>query len=636
VVYDQESGVSGPNPSITLAYPPIADYRGNWEGLLVSADASVVAFGFTFGGISPANFSLIDARLFLGHPSTDSPIGGWTAPRLEGLQVTDWKNDRNPKLRNQPLLIREGEISRCLAIAQDNSFFLLGSDWYLRCFGADGQERWWSDPPSSVWAVNLSADGRYVVAAYADGTIRWHTAVSGRELLAFFPHADQKRWVLWTPEGYFDCSEGGQDLIGWHLNQGKDKEAVFYNADQLWDSFHRPDIVQAVLKERRPAGEIAEELGLVFDLKTALRQTPRVALHGPSDGSTSATSSLTVRLEAQDTGGGLHDLALYHNGKRLHPDGAAAESMRDGLPLLAESYIVTLEPGRNLLRAQAANDSETLSQPAEIVVHFHGEQATADLHLLAVGLNEYLNPQLQLTYCVPDASAIAAAFQQRAGGLYQRVHLHSLNDTEATKPKIAAKFAELAASAKPQDVFVFAYAGHGVMGEAVEEDDDPVFYLVPHDVTQLYGNPEELAEKAVSRGDLEEWCAKIPARKQLMLLDTCQSGGLVDNFAMRGAAEQKAIAQLARSTGTVVIASTGAEAFARESAELGHGIFTKALLDGLAEAKADANKDGRITVKELEVYINEAVPELSQKLGGAPQFPTSYSRGQDFPVGVVR
>jgi len=38
----------------------------------------------------------------------------------------------------------------------------------------------------------------------------------------------------------------------------------------------------------------------------------------------------------------------------------------------------------------------------------------------------------------------------------------------------------------------------------------------------------------------------------------------------------------------------------------------------------------------MEAYITEAVPELSKKLTSAPQFPTSYARGQDFPVGLIK
>ncbi len=623
-----ESGVE------TLGAPPVADYRELHATFLLAPDGSSVAFEYEPFGKSPAVFHLLQTKLA---PGQAAPADGLRPPRTEGLPVTDWFNTTEPKLGGKALPLQEREISRSLAIAPDASCFLLGTEWALRCFEADGQERWSVPVPGTAWAVNLTQDGRYAVAAYHDGSIRWHDmANKGRELLAFFPHADQKRWALWTPGGYFVSSEGGQDLIGWHVNRGKAEEATFFSVDQLWDAFRRPDIVQRVFAEAKTSEEVAKELGIVFDLESALRQTPQLSIVGVDDGATVPTGTLRVTVEALNVGGGLNELAFYHNGKRLPPEGEARGGRRDGRLLVAESYVVTLEPGENLLKAQAANDAKTLGHPAQTLVHFHGEEAHANLHVFAIGLNQYLNPALNLSYCVPDAEATSTAFRQRSEGLFAEVHVHQLLDAEATRPRIEAKFAELASSAKPQDVFVFIYAGHGAMGEAVEDGGDPTFYLVPHDVTQIYGNPERLAEKAVSRGDLEDWCAKVPARKQLMLLDTCQSGGLVDSFAMRGAAEQKAIAQLARATGTVVIASTGAEAFARESAEIGHGIFTKALLDGLTGAKADANKDGRITVKELELHINEAVPELSRELTGAPQFPTSYSRGQDFPVGVVR
>ena len=49
--------------------------------------------------------------------------------------------------------------------------------------------------PGTLWAVNVSGDGRLVVTAYSDGTIRWHRMDDGQELLAFFPMADRKRWV---------------------------------------------------------------------------------------------------------------------------------------------------------------------------------------------------------------------------------------------------------------------------------------------------------------------------------------------------------------------------------------------------------------------------------------------------------
>ncbi|MFM6925938.1 MAG: hypothetical protein ACKOU7_10595, partial [Ferruginibacter sp.] len=47
---------------------------------------------------------------------------------------------------------------------------------------------------------------------------------------------------------------------------------------------------------------------------------------------------------------------------------------------------------------------------------------------------------------------------------------------------MAAAFEKVKAAAKPQDLFIFYYAGHGVI------NDKNQFFLVPYDVTQLYGN----------------------------------------------------------------------------------------------------------------------------------------------------
>src|SRR4051794_23429809 len=54
-----------------------------------------------------------------------------------------------------------------------------------------------------------------VVAAYGDGTIRWHRMSDGQELLAFYPLPDRQRWVAWTPEGYYAAAPGTAEVLGW-------------------------------------------------------------------------------------------------------------------------------------------------------------------------------------------------------------------------------------------------------------------------------------------------------------------------------------------------------------------------------------------------------------------------------------
>jgi len=52
-----------------------------------------------------------------------------------------------------------------------------------------------------------------------------------------------------------------------------------------------------------------------------------------------------------------------------------------------------------------------------------------------------------------------------------------------------------------------------------------------------------------------------------------------------------------------------------ELPELGHGIFTYYLVEGLKGA-ADLNKDGIVTVQELYEYLEQQVAKKSRSVGG--------------------
>jgi WD40 repeat protein len=118
-------------------------------------------------------------------------------------------------------------MSRSLAIAPAYQHFLLGTESSLYLFNRQGAEQWNVPITGAAWGVNIAGNGRVAVAALSDGTIRWYRLKDGQELLAFFPHNDRKRWVLWTPPGYYDASPGAEQLLGWHVNRGRDAAADF-------------------------------------------------------------------------------------------------------------------------------------------------------------------------------------------------------------------------------------------------------------------------------------------------------------------------------------------------------------------------------------------------------------------------
>jgi hypothetical protein len=136
---------------------------------------------------------------------------------------------------------------RALAIAPDASRFVLGTEWYLRAYRADGGELWQKPVPGTAYGVNIGGNGKLVVAAYGDGTIRWHRLADGQELLALFVHAKDRRFIAWTPQGYYAASPGAEDLIGWHVNRGFDTAPDFYPASTFASTYCRPDLVKAAL-----------------------------------------------------------------------------------------------------------------------------------------------------------------------------------------------------------------------------------------------------------------------------------------------------------------------------------------------------------------------------------------------------
>ena len=73
----------------------------------------------------------------------------------------------------------------------------------------------------------------------------------------------------------------------------------------------------------------------------------------------------------------------------------------------------------------------------------------------------------------------------------------------------------------------------------------------------------------------------------------------------RGAKEEKAIAQLARSTGTHWWAASESEQVAIELQTLGHGLFTYSILQGLS-GHADTDSDGVLDVDDNCPSISNA------------------------------
>ncbi|MBI1206535.1 MAG: hypothetical protein GC191_04505 [Azospirillum sp.] len=254
----------------------IGDFRDIADGrFALSQDGMTVDFGMAKGGRDPYRFDF-RSRKFLHDPPPNPAMAG---PLVQSarLKLTDWKNSTAPKLGRTKLPLDSTERSLSLAIAPDERSFLLGTDFYLRLYDSRGIELRRVAVPGAVWGVVVSGDGRVAVAALGDGTLRWFGLAPGRELeelTALFPDPDGKRWVSWLPEAFFDHSDlGGKELVGFLLNQGKNRVPDWVDFSQLYRLYYAPELILAKLSGRGIA-EIQAHLARIGDVRARLDQRP--------------------------------------------------------------------------------------------------------------------------------------------------------------------------------------------------------------------------------------------------------------------------------------------------------------------------------------------------------------------------
>ena len=253
---DPAFGLASPGGSVkVLQGPRTADMRGKFgKALEISGDGAIVRFGLGNGDDKPVLFDVAAGSL------ANSPVApaGLAPARIDGLPVTDWKNSYEPKFKDIKIGLDNHEKLARSRFGPTGPVSLLGADWNVRAFDATGKSIWTQAAPGAAWGVDFSADGQILVVAYGDGTIRWLRGSDGAELLALFVDVPTRRWVAWTPTGYYMASPGGEDLIGWHLNRGWAQEADFFPASRFSARFNRPDIVQLVLKTHDEAAAVEQ------------------------------------------------------------------------------------------------------------------------------------------------------------------------------------------------------------------------------------------------------------------------------------------------------------------------------------------------------------------------------------------
>ncbi|MEQ1586300.1 MAG: caspase family protein [Cyclobacteriaceae bacterium] len=551
-------------------------------------------------------------RKFIGHQDQVSSLQ--LSADQKTLLTASWDGsirlwDIGTALMTTKLKGHSGAVHVAIYSADEKNVYSAGADRVIRFWDLTTSKvvRTFEGHNAEITSLVLSPDNKMLISHSVDGATKFWDLNSGKEFFEHI-HFGEKEWMVKNPEGYFNGTQDARQYI--HFVNGMKT----YGVDQFFDEFYRPDLLPKIFQNRGND----EYKGIQGKLNTSPPPGVKVAtLPGPD------ATQAEVLIRITDTGNGIENVKLFHNGKSIPIDKAGLKLPTRKGESTTYRHVISLVGGSNTITASASNKEKIESDPQSVEVFSERSGKSSVCYILSVGINLYKNPKMLLNYARPDAEAFGKVMDEK-GSLFKNIELHSLYDAEASKSNILKKLEELSGKIHQEDVFIFYYAGHGSMV-------DNQFFFIPSESSRLY-DLMSLQKDAIEASVLQEKLKNIKALKQLIVMDACQSGASVELLATRGVAEEKAIAQLSRSAGIHVMASAGSEQFATEFAELGHGLFTYLLIKALQGDADGAPKDGKVTIYELKSYLDDQVPEMTKKLKGKPQYPYTFSRGQDFPV----
>lgn len=588
-------------------------------GILRSNDAGFtqsVVVGCSNGMLTahePDN--LLMKRLFLGHTAhvwcfSQSPDGRLMATASGDNTIRIWSlREAGRHIGNLPVFVeRDGRISD-LTRGTPASKVLKVGDRVLKIAGRRVSEL--ADQFAATGQWPLQPGQQAVVEYESNGKVQEATIQLSDmgeivlPLLTIKVSDDGGDWIAWTPRGYYAASSGGDRMIGWQENQGRDRAARFNYADQFRDRFDRPDIVLRAFETAdldqaiQLANDSIPKPPAPADIREDLPEIrpPVVKILAPLNNEKFKSPDMTVRAEITTSGdASVPEVSVIVNGRTYH----ARNIVREGAGANEHGQVfeqqIRLSPGENRIsvsaRAASIGRSEVVSvtcEPFEI---------QRRLLTVALGVSDYQNEAIRdLEYTTADAQQFIAAMErQRELGQFTAVESRLLIGDEATRAKAEEAIGWLTEKAQDEDVIAFFVSGHGLLDKA-----DNYF------IATREANPDNPLLTCMEWGKMDYLVRSVPCRV-LLFVDTCHAGGILGGRAMQRNPYRNLHSQ---ELGAYVFAaaSPGESAFERA----GNGLFTRALLATLDDPESDQDNpaDHCLSYSELSLSLDRRVKNLS-------------------------
>lgn len=496
--------------------------------------------------------------------------------------------------------------------------------------------------PHQVNLFKFSPDGSRAVSGTYDGTLRFWDVQTGQGLAtAYFP--GEKDWVVKAPNGLFDASPGAMQRMYFVVGT----EVI--DLEQLKERYFEPGLLQKIL-------------GLSAEPQRSVSGFDSVALY-PKVRLELDTLKQTLRIALSPRNGGIGRVSVFVNGKEIIEDANPPREfgkLRDTvISIDLQEYARYFIPdSANAVSIRAYNEAGWL-RSAPQTVEFRpsasrskgaGTGAVPDLfqgepvlYVVAVGTSDYAGSELDLQYAGKDARDMALALYQIGKQLFRDSVFVTLLTTDTsnaalqpTKANIRSTFEKIKNRARAGDVLVVYFSGHGI---AYGDADRALFYYLTKEIGSFDLSDAGVREqRTVSSNELTRWINDIPALKQVLILDACNSGKILENLSLNSRAlntsQIRALDRMKDRTGMFVLTGSAADKVSYEAGEYGQGLLTYSILQFV---KSLGNQGERpVDVMKMFQYATDKVPELARGIGGIQTpLPAVPLGGASFDIGIV-
>lgn len=428
---------------------------------------------------------------------------------------------------------------------------------------------------------------------------------------------DRNDFVVYTANGLFDGTEAAMEKIYFLVNDPQSRDQPWKTIDlkQLKAKYYTPSLLDKLLSGN------TDDLPDLESMST-VKLAPEILTD------TSCSLIKPFRFTVTDKGGGIGPVRVVINGKEVMTDArslAKKEGSRYSFSLDLRPYRSYFREKKNSIQVFAMNIDSSISSRGVItssVEKQDGLSAAPRLFMISIGTSDYKGNEIDLQYSSKDAIDMAEAMKLGGARLFGAdsvtIITLSSNTTDSSllpsKPNIQKAFQLVAGKARAKDILFVYLSGHGI-----NSGND--FHYLTRDAwsanASTYVYKELLSNVSVSSTEFTEYLKKIPALKQLFVIDACASGKLVENLIAHRdipVSTLKALDRMKDRTGTHVITGCAADAVSYEASRFGQGLLTYSLLEGMKGASL--REDKFLDVSQWFQYARDRVPQLANGLGG--------------------